>query len=78
MKYRKPAGCICNLDATEDLNDPPTPADPSDDTPVGGVAAITVTEGFASAWEEVLGGTRITIETNNLPAGVHLAVAGGS
>ena len=63
---------LCNLDATEDLNDPPTPGDPSDDTPVGGVPAIGLTEGFASAWEEVLGGTRITIETNNLPAGVTL------
>ncbi len=68
----KASRLICNLDATEDLNDPPTPGDPSDDTPVGGVAAITVTEGFASAWEEVLGGTRITIETNNLPGGVQL------
>ena len=37
----KASRLICNLDATEDLNDPPTPADPSDDTPVGGVAAIT-------------------------------------
>ena len=59
---------LCNLDATHDAdNDPAT-----DETPVGGVPAITVTEGFASAWEEVLGGTRITIETNNLPAGVRL------
>ena len=64
----KASRLICNLEATHDAdNDPAT-----DETPVGGVPAITVTEGFASAWEEVLGGTRITIETNNLPAGVRL------
>ena len=59
---------LCNLDATHDADKDPA----TDETPVGGVPAITVTEGFASAWEEVLGGTRITIETNNLPAGVEL------
>ena len=41
---------------------------------VGGVAMITVSEGFDDAWEDndVLGGTTITIATLNLPDGVEL------
>ena len=62
---------LCNLDATHDAdNDPAT-----DETPVGGVPAITLTEGFASAWEvDAIGdtGTMIAIETRNLPEGVEL------
>ena len=59
---------ICNLDATEDAdNDVAT-----DETPVGGVAMITVSEGFDDAWETALGGTTIAIVTMNLPEGVEL------
>ena len=46
-----------------------------DDTdPLGGTPAITVMEGFDSAWEgdAALGGTSITIKTLNLPPGVTL------
>ena len=41
-------------------------------TPVGGVPSITVSEGFARAWETELGGTMITLKMNNLPDGVNL------
>ena len=62
---------ICNLDATYDADgDPATAGD--NETPVGGVPMITVSEGFDDAWETVLGGTVITIQTLNLPAGVEL------
>ena len=41
-------------------------------TPVGGVPSITVSEGFATAWETELGGTMIALKMNNLPEGVNL------
>ena len=41
-------------------------------TPVGGVPSITVSEGFARAWETQLGGTDIALKMNNLPEGVNL------
>ena len=43
-----------------------------DATPVGGVPSITVSEGVATAWETVMGGTMITIKMNSLPEGVNL------
>ena len=51
-----------------------TPEDMGDDVPIGGAAVITVTEGFADAWEgdAALGGTSIAIVVNELPAGVRL------
>ena len=62
---------ICNLDATFDhdgvMNTP--------EIAVGGVAMITVSEGFDDAWEENgvdQTDTNITIKTLNLPAGVEL------
>ena len=67
---------ICNLDATHDADgDPDTTAD--NETPVGGVAMITVSEGFDDAWEDNTGvtgisSTVITIATINLPDGVEL------
>ena len=62
---------ICNLDATYDADGDPATAD-DNETPVGGVPMITVSEVFDDAWETVLGGTVITIATLNLPAGVEL------
>ena len=59
---------ICNLDATYDHDADTTTAK----IPVGGVPMITVKEGFADAWETVLGGTMITVKTLNLPKGVKL------
>ena len=43
-----------------------------DAVPVGGVPSITVSEGFATAWETELGGTMIALKMNNLPEGVNL------
>ena len=47
-----------------------------DATPIGGVPSITVSEGFATAWETELntdiGQTMITLKMNNLPEGVNL------
>ena len=42
------------------------------EVPVGGVPSITVSEGFARAWETGLGGTNIALKMNNLPEGVNL------
>ena len=67
---------ICNLDAM-DLGDDGVEGGTGDnaDTPIGGVAMITVSEGFKDAWEMngvLLTDTNITIATFNLPAGVEL------
>ena len=62
---------ICNLDATYDADGNPQTTE-DNMTPVGGVAMITVSEGFDDAWETDLGGTVITIATLNLPDGVEL------
>ena len=43
-----------------------------DEVPVGGVPSITVSEGFARAWETELKGTMIALKMNNLPEGVNL------
>ena len=67
---------ICNLDAM-DLGDDGEVGGTGDnaDTPIGGVAMITVSEGFNDAWEMngvLQTDTNITIATLNLPAGVKL------
>ena len=45
-------------------------------TAVGGTPSITVTEGFARAWEDnelsSIGATNITVKMLNLPKGVNL------
>ena len=41
-------------------------------TPIGGTPSITVSEGFARAWETELGGTMIALKMNSLPEGVNL------
>ena len=41
-------------------------------TTIGGTPSITVSEGFATAWETELGGTMIALKMNNLPEGVNL------
>ena len=65
---------ICNLKATYDHDGDSDRATgtPTPEIPVGGVAMITVSEGFDDAWETALMGTSITIKTLNLPAGVEL------
>ena len=46
------------------------------EVPIGGVPSITVSEGFATAWEDGdqtgIGSTMVTIKMNNLPEGVTL------
>ena len=63
---------ICNLEATYDHDGDAAGDNPTAEIPVGGVAMITVSEGFDDAWETALMGTSITIKILNLPAGVEL------
>ncbi len=66
---------LCNLGT---MTDDQGTADTADDVevPIGGVPSITVTEGFARAWEDDegsgIGSTRVTIQVNNLPEGTDL------
>ena len=66
---------LCNIGTiTDDMGTPET--DDDVEVPIGGVPSITVSEGFATAWEDGdqtgIGSTMITIEMNNLPEGVTL------
>ena len=68
---------ICNLEATYDHDGDGGGGNGTAEIPVGGVPMITVSEGFDDAWEGkdvvgALGGTVITIATDNLPEGVEL------
>ena len=66
---------LCNLGT---MTDDRGTAETADDVevPIGGVPFITVTEGFARAWEDNegsgIGSTRVTIQVNNLPQGTDL------
>ena len=66
---------LCNLGT---MTDDRGTADTADDVevPIGGVPSITVTEGFAQAWEDNegsgIGSTMVTIQVNNLPEGTDL------
>ena len=66
---------LCNIGTiTDDMGTPET--DDDVEVPIGGVPSITVSEGFATAWEDNegsgIGSTRVTIEMNNLPEGTDL------
>ena len=62
---------LCNLGTITD--DKGTVAVEDDETTtLGGIPSITVSEGFATAWETALDGTMITLKMNNLPEGVNL------
>ena len=66
---------LCNLGTiTDDMGTPET--DDDVEVPIGGVPSITVSEGFAKAWEDGdqtgIGSTMVTIEMNNLPEGTSL------
>ena len=66
---------LCNIGTiTDDMGTPET--DDDVEVPIGGVPSITVSEGFATAWEDGdqtgIGSTRVTIEMNNLPEGTDL------
>ena len=66
---------LCNIGTiTDDMGTPET--DDDVEVPIGGVPSITVSEGFATAWEDGdqtgIGSTMVTIKVNNLPDGVTL------
>ena len=66
---------LCNIGAmTDDMGTPDTADDV--EVPIGGVPSITVSEGFATAWEDNegsgIGSTTVTVEVNNLPEGTSL------
>ena len=66
---------LCNIGTiTDDIGTPET--DDDVEVPIGGVPSITVSEGFATAWEDGdqtgIGSTMITIKVNNIPDGVTL------
>ena len=68
---------LCNIgELTTAAPGPDGLLNTGDDVPVtttlGGIPSITVSEGFATAWETELGGTMITLKMNNLPEGVNL------
>ena len=58
---------LCNIGTVDT-----TPDEEGGEVPVGGVPSITVSEGFARAWETEMGGTNIALKMNNLPEGVNL------
>ena len=62
---------LCNIGT---ITDDQGTTDTDDDvtTPIGGTPSITVSEGFARAWETELGGTMIALKMNSLPEGVNL------
>ena len=66
---------LCNLGTITDDKGTPDTADDVE-VPIGGVPSITVSEGFATAWEDGdqtgIGSTMVTIEVNNIPDGVTL------
>ena len=83
VKVGSASRLLCNIgEITTD--DGGTPTDTSDDTtvPIGGVPSITVSEGFAKAWEHTgaapgagnagVGQTMVSIQMNSLPDGVNL------
>ena len=64
---------LCNIGEVDT-----TPDEEGGEVPVGGVPSITVSEGFAMAWEaDAIGttDTMIALKMNNLPDGSELAVA---
>ena len=71
----KASRLLCNIGTiTDDKGTPET--DDDVEVPIGGVPSITVSEGFATAWEDNegsgIGSTRVTIKMNNLPEGTDL------
>ena len=83
VKVGQASRLLCNIGEIV-TGDNDTPNNPLDDptSPIGGVPSITVSEGFATAWEHTgpspgagnaeIGQTMITVKMLNLPAGVIL------
>ena len=64
---------LCNIgDPNGSGPDGTTETEDDVTTTIGGTPSITVSEGFATAWETELGGTMIALKMNNLPDGVNL------